>query len=135
MSFIKTYISISYLLAVPSERWLLLLVGLTSIVAIIFGATVKLLNLYKFKEKVYKKILGFLFSWSWIFGFIGLLLSFFAYQNALYFGYRIWLFFWIIGFFVGVIYFFLRILPVFKKDLELFKDKKEKEKWLKKRKK
>jgi len=133
--FLKDYISIEYLLATPSERWLMLIVGGISSLIIIFGVIAKLLSIYKYREKLYKKNLGFLFSWLWSFGFIGLILTFFAYQNTLYFGYRIWLFFWFIGLVSAKIYFFIKILPTFKKDFKALKEKKEKEKWLKKRKK
>lgn len=132
LTFLKTYISVNYLLSVVREKWLIWAILAISMVLIVVGAVAKFFLARKFKEKVYRKYLNFVFRWSWIFAAVGLILGFFAYEKAVYFGYRLWLYSWLILFIFGLIFSAFKVFPRFRKEITHHRAKIEKEKWFKK---
>lgn len=133
--FLTKYISVSYLLSVPMGTIFHKVIIPTAILFIIFGIALKYAAPKKYlhlKEKVYKRYVNYFFRWFCFLGFLGLFLAFFSWEQMPYFGYRIWLYFWILGVLAWIIYSAVVVRKKMTKDIAGHKKKKEKEKWMKK---
>ncbi|HBG81975.1 TPA: hypothetical protein DDW69_04015 [candidate division CPR2 bacterium] len=133
--FLTKYISIGYLCSSPRGNILMIIILSISGVLFLGGIIVKYLlprKIWKLKERVYKKYLNYFFKWTWGFAFFGAFLSFFAYEETAYFGYRLWLYTWVLALFAWIIYTIFIFRPKLKADLKKHHKKKEKEKWMKK---